>query len=148
MMIYNDAISKVEKQKLENEDIKNRIELLANNTHTLIKKKDEIKREVDNILDYFSTLCFTKDTMIISPPFPFFNDDEENYGIIREKDFEMSFCALDKEIVNLNQFNSPDISSYLLSIEIDKITKEIQKLTVKFVNFLNILKEIQSRGKL
>ena len=141
MIIYNDKISETEKRKLEDENIKVKIELLSNYTLSLIKKKKEIQKEVDSILDHFSALCFTKDTMIVAPPFPFFDNSGENYGIIRGKDFELSFCALGKETVNLNQFNSPDISSYLLSDEIDQITKEIQKLTVKFVNFLNMIKE-------
>ena len=144
MMIYNDAISKVEKQKLENEDIKNRIELLANNTHTLIKKKDEIKREVDNILDYFSTLCFTKDTFIVIPSFPFFADSKENYGIIRDKDWELSFSPSEKETLILNRFQSPNIPSYLLASDLDQINREIQKLIVKFMDFLSMLKGIEN----
>ena len=144
MLIYNDTIPRVEKQKLENEDIKNKIELLVDNTLSLIKKQGEIKREVDNILDYLSTLCFTKDTMIVTPSLSFFTDNKENYGIIRGKDLELSFCASDKEAVNLNQFHSPDIPLYLLSNELDQITGEIQKLIVKFMNFLSVLKKVEN----
>ena len=144
MLIYNDSISKKEKIKLENEEVKNKVELLVSNTLSLIKKKEEIKKEIDNILDYISTSCLTKDTMIVVSPFPLFTDSRENYGIIRDKDWELSFSPSDKETLILNRFQSPDIPSYLLASELDQINREIQKLIVKFMNFLSMLKGIEN----
>ena len=144
MLIYNDSISKKEKIKLENEEVKNKVELLVSNTLSLIKKKEEIKKEIDNILDYISTSCLTKDTMIVASPFPLFTDSRENYGIIRDKDWELSFSPSDKETLILNRFQSPDIPLYLLANELDQVTGEIQKLIVKFMNFLSMLKEVEN----
>ena len=140
MLIYNNTISTIGKQKLENEDIKNKIELLVDNTLSLIKKKDEIKREVDAILDRLSRDIFTKKTMVIGSCFPFFSGDEEIYGIIRDRNWLLGFSLKDNN-KNLNIFDSPNIPLYLLPNEIDQITGEIQKLTVRYMNFLNMLKE-------
>lgn len=137
-MIYNNTIPTVERSKIENKDIEDKIEILINNILTCLEKVDEIKREVDNVLDAITVNIFTRNTMIIKPLFA----EGMNYGLIRDKDWLLSFNDVnrDNNTINLTNFESPNISASLIMKELNQTSYEIKEITDRYDQFLSILK--------
>jgi hypothetical protein len=126
-------------KKFENKDTKRRIESLISNTLICVEKKDEIKREIEKILDYLCTSTFTKNISIIHSNFS--STDDENYGVIRDNDWSLLFSVSDERNINVHELKYPEISLPLIWKELKQTEQEIKNLAEKYGRFLNIIKE-------